>query len=195
MEDIAHEYIARRSPKGIYVILPHFDKEHCHLHICVSGVEYHTGKSLRLSKAELLKLKKGIQEYQKEKFPELSNSVVKHGRKSYSILSEKEYQFKLRTGRETNKEQVISMLNTCFNKSSSKNSFVEFLAEYNLKPYLRNGKMNGIIFNGQKFRFKSLGLIKEKFEMMERSNKRAKKLTSVREENLQINNMGSTLEK
>src|SRR6266513_2152857 len=111
---MAREYIRQRNPRRIYVAIPHFDKEHYHIHICASGIEYKTGKSLRLTKPNLLALKKNIQQFQIEKFPELSKSVVGHGKKEKSLLTDKEYQIKLRTGRETNKEQVIGMLKTCY---------------------------------------------------------------------------------
>ena len=72
MENMAREYIRQRNQNGIYAAVPHFDKDHYHIHICASGVEYKTGKSLRLSKADLQKLKKEIQNYQKENYPKLS---------------------------------------------------------------------------------------------------------------------------
>ncbi len=75
-----------------------FDKQHYHIHICASGIEYKTGKSLRLTKPELQKLKKDIQQFQMGRFPELSNSVVQHGKKLNFVLTDKEYPIKLRTG-------------------------------------------------------------------------------------------------
>ena len=61
LEDIAREYITKRNLKGMYIAVPHFDKEHYHIHICASGVEYRAGKSLRMSKAGFQKFKKEIQ--------------------------------------------------------------------------------------------------------------------------------------
>ena len=114
LHDIAEEYIKKRNPKGIYVAVPHFDKEHFHIHICASGVDYHNGKSLRMSKQGFQKLKKDIQNYQLNKYPELSKSLVQHGKKAKVKTTEKEYQQKLRTGRATKKEQIMSILESCF---------------------------------------------------------------------------------
>ncbi len=58
MQDMAREYINIRNPNGMYIAVPHFDKEHYHIHICASGVEYRTGKVMRLSKKELVNEKK-----------------------------------------------------------------------------------------------------------------------------------------
>ena len=163
MEEMAGEYIRQRNPKGIYVAVPHFDKDHFHIHICASGIEYKTGKSLRLSKTNLSKLKKGIQQYQIEKFPELSKSVVAHGKKDKTKLSDKEYQVKFRQGRDSEKEKVIGILNICFKKAKSIESFCKLLGESGLKTYERSGKTTGVVFKNYKFRFSRLGFTEERF--------------------------------
>lgn len=87
LEDIAHQYVKLRNDKGIFVAVPHFDKEHYHIHLCVSGIEYRSGKSMRLSKNELKKVKKQIQEYQLSKYPELSKSIVTHDKQKKAMPS------------------------------------------------------------------------------------------------------------
>ncbi|MBI4930849.1 MAG: relaxase/mobilization nuclease domain-containing protein [Bacteroidetes bacterium] len=79
MEDMAREYIELRNPNGLYIGIPHTDKEHYHVHFAVSALEFHNGKTMRLSKKEFALLKKRIQQYQQDKYPELSKSVVQHG--------------------------------------------------------------------------------------------------------------------
>ena len=54
LEDIARQYVRERNEKGMFVAVPHFDKEHYHIHICASGIEYKTGKAMRLSKMDLV---------------------------------------------------------------------------------------------------------------------------------------------
>ncbi|CAN5355357.1 hypothetical protein BH11BAC1_BH11BAC1_23090 [soil metagenome] len=186
MEDMARKYIRQRNPNGMYVCVPHFDKEHYHLHICASGIEYKTGKGLRLAKTDLQNLKKGIQKYQQEKFPELSQSIVQHGKKDKSVFTEKEYQFKLRTGRESDKEKIIEVLKTCFKKANSKETYFTILQDSNLKMYERKGEVTGIVFNGQKYRFKSLGFTKNKFEILEKTEKRENSIYGIRGANLEL---------
>jgi hypothetical protein len=180
LEEIAREYITQRNPKGMYVAVPHFDKEHYHIHICASGIEFKTGKSLRLTKSELQNLKKNIQQFQIERFPELSKSIVEHGKKEKSLLTDKEYQIKLRTGRETQKEQLIGMLKTCYKKANSKAMFLQLLKECHLTPYERGGKTSGVLFNNTKFRFKGLGFSSERLEELERPLQRKSELRRVR---------------
>lgn len=82
LEDMARQYIQKRGKNALSVAVPHFDKQHYHIHLCVSGVEYLTGKGMRLSKVQLHGLKKELQEYQVRKYPELSRSVVNYEKKA-----------------------------------------------------------------------------------------------------------------
>ena len=181
LEKMAKEYIQERNPNGMYIAVPHFDKEHYHIHICASGVEFRSGKSLRMSKVGFQKLKKDIQNYQVEHFPELSNSVVAHGKKDKSLLTEKEYQYKLRTGRTTEKELLTGILKTCYKASASKDDFFEKLKECELKTYERSGKTTGVLYGNHKFRFNRLGYTEERLEELNKSLERRRELKETRE--------------
>jgi hypothetical protein len=180
MEDITREYIRNRNPKGMYIGVPHFDKEHYHIHICASGVEYHTGKSLRLTKPQLLKVKNEIQEYQIEKYPELSKSIVEHGKKEKSLQTEKEYQYKRRTGRETDKEQLIKILHACYDKAISKEDFFLKSKECGLSSYSRNGVLTGMLFAKRKYRLSRLGFTKERLMELDKEINKIKELKEIR---------------
>jgi hypothetical protein len=177
LEDMAREYIKQRNPNGIYIAVPHFDKDHYHIHICVSGVEYKTGKSLRLSKAALGKLKNGIQKYQIEKYPELTNSVVEHGKRRKQVKTDKEYKFNWREGRETDKEKLQKLLGYISEKAKSQDEFYNLLKDEKLEVYNRNGKPAGVIFNGRKFRFSRL---ETRHDTSERADTRINELSRLR---------------
>ena len=158
LEDMTREYLRLRNPNGLYIAVPHFDKDHYHVHICASGVENKTGKSLRLSKQNLSKLSKGIQDYQIEKYPELKHSAVQRGQGRKNSRSEKEYQLKMREARATDKESLLKVLQTYYKYSSSFEEFYSTLHETEIETYQRNGKVTGVVFNGRKFRFSRLGI-------------------------------------
>ena len=179
LENIARQYVKERNINGMFVAVPHFDKEHYHIHLCVSGIEYKTGKSMRLAKVDLQKLKKNIQQYQIDKYPELSNSLVDHEKKGYA-LSDKEHKFKERTGRATDKEQLLGMLKTCYKKANSRNDFFENLKECGLKAYIRGGRISGVVFCNKKFRLKTLGFTEERLQELDKSINREKKLSELR---------------
>ena len=157
MQDMTHQYIRYRNPKGIFVAVPHFDKKHFHVHLCASGVEYKTGKSMRLSKTDLQNVKKGIEEFQKTKFPELIHSEVKHDQIKHSGVSEREHQFTIRTERESDRAKLTFIIDQCFRNSYSKDDFVEALKSHQIESYYRSGKLTGAVFNGRKFRINRLG--------------------------------------
>lgn len=158
LERIVREYIRLRNPKGMYVACAHTDRDHVHIHICTSAIEYRTGKSMRMSRQEFATLKKNIQQFQIEQYPELSRSVVNHGRKSKGRVSEKEMQFKLRTGKMSQRELVQSTVAECYRKSKSTEDFYARLKEQKLETYVRGGRVYGVVFGNRNFRFKTLGI-------------------------------------
>ena len=189
LESMTRQYIQLRNPKGIYIATPHFDRDHVHVHILVSGIEYKSGKGMRLSKTALLKLKEDIQNYQLERFPELTKSVVAHERKKPHLpkMTEKEYQIKYRTGRETEKEKVFEKINECYTKATSKENFFQLLKELKLITYERNGKLVGIIHNKYKFRFNRLGFTEIKLEHLNRALSRKQELKQSRSKSSILN--------
>lgn len=80
LESLTRQYIQSRNPNGLYVGAIHQAKDHFHVHLCVSGVEAKSGKAMRMSKGQLNRLKKTLEAYQREKYPELFYSRVGHGR-------------------------------------------------------------------------------------------------------------------
>src|ERR1039457_949532 len=176
LEEITREYIKQRNSKGLYVAVPHFDKEHYHIHICASGVEYRYGNSLRMTKAGFQKLKKDIQNFQIERFPEISKSLVAHDKRGKSHQTEKEYQQKLRTGRATKKDNVFETIESCLKASKSKNEFHTKLKESGLEIYKRSGKITGVVLDKMKFRFARLGFTDERLEELNKGDTRRKDL-------------------
>ena len=136
--------------------------------------------SLASCKKELVKVKKGIQNYQIEKYPELSHSIVQHGKGNKNIQSEKEYQYKRRTGRETNKNQILVILQTSYKNALSKKQFFESLNLSDVSTYSRNGKVTGVVYKGRKFRFSRLGFTEERLNGLDKSLNRNRELEALR---------------
>jgi len=179
LKSMVEEYIRLRNAGGMFIAAAHYDRLHYHVHICVSGIEYRTGKTMRLSKVNLQKLKRDIQNYQIEKFPELFKSVVSHG-KNTSLKNYKEVQYKNRSGREKDKDQLLGILKTCYKKANSKESFFKLLAECGVKNYERGGKISGIVFQDRKFRLKKLGYLDSRIDSLDKKLMRKKELNEVR---------------
>jgi len=180
LEDMARVYIRLRNPKGMYLAVPHFDKAHVHLHLCVSGVEYRSGKSLRISKDGFAKLKKDIQAYQIEKFPLLLKSTPTHGQKANRVRSNQEYQVKLRTARASKLDLLIEQLESCYRDSSSLQDFYHRIEQSGMKTYERSGKLTGVIVENLKFRFNRLGFTPDRLQELERTRAREHEMGEVR---------------
>ena len=84
--DLTRAYIYFRNPNGMYVAVPHFDKDHIHIHLCVASIEYRSGSSMRMTKTQFRQFKHKVQEYQVEHYPELTHSLVDHGKQGRSKL-------------------------------------------------------------------------------------------------------------
>jgi Relaxase/Mobilisation nuclease domain len=179
MEILTREYIRLRNPRAMVTAVSHHDKDHFHVHLAISALEYKTGKSMRLSKTDLSKLKKDFQNYQIEMYPELSSSIVKHGKGGKSI-TDAEFQLKMRDKRMTDKEQVLEILNTCFKNSKSKDDFFLKLKERGLTTYMRSGKMTGIVFKNKKHRLARLGYDNTVLQGLDKTLTRERDLGEIR---------------
>jgi Relaxase/Mobilisation nuclease domain len=156
LKDFTREYMKERG-NNIYIATAHFDKGHQHIHIAESGSGYMTGKANSMPKAEYRELKMNMQAFQQTKYPELANSLPKHGRK----LSPKEVAI---GSRETKKQSLLACLSLAEKNSKNMKDFLEEIRKGGHEPYHRGGKLSGIKYDGDtKFRFSGLGY-KEKVE-------------------------------
>jgi len=152
IDDLVQKYIELRGSNGVMLGAAHRDKNHIHIHFCVSGVHYRTGKSFGLSKAQLHEVKVQFQEYHKVKYPEITMSAPEHGRGGRN-QSHAEWHRQQR-------QQFIDVVRGCFGQARSQQHFLELLRDNDLHYYERNGKPTGVEYEGVKFRFS--GLIEDK---------------------------------
>jgi Relaxase/Mobilisation nuclease domain len=159
LRDIGREYIRQRGEDNMFVGVAHFTgTEHIHLHMVMAGCKYMTGESNRQSRAEFRELKLAMDDYQREKYPELTNSLPEHGKAKEHTLSI----------RETQKETLLETLNAAYSNSKSLDDFLEQVRAMGHEPYTRGGKVTGIKFQGErKFRFQTLGYDKDKIAKLE----------------------------
>jgi hypothetical protein len=157
IDDLTHEYMRLRGSTGVMLGAVHHDKEHFHIHFCVSALHYRTGMSFGLGKQELQDLKVSFQEYHKQRYPELSKSFPKHGSKGRYINHAQWYA--------QQRQVVIEKVQQCFASAHTQNEFLALLRDNELHHYERNGKPTGIEYEGAKFRFSKL-LADKRFESL-----------------------------
>ena len=83
IKDLVNKYIELRGNDQMVVGGTHFEAtgKNWHTHLIFSGIKVSDGKSARISQARFESIKKQLQEYQVKMYPELSDSVVEHGKK------------------------------------------------------------------------------------------------------------------
>jgi hypothetical protein len=148
IDDLVAKYIELRGSTSVILAAPHFDKDHVHIHFCVSALHFRTGKSFGLGKAQLHELKAKFQQYHRERYPQIEKSFPKHG-KGREYASHAQWHAKQR-------EQIIETVRHCFARATSQKEFLELLRDRELHYYERNSKPTGITYDGQKFRFSRL---------------------------------------
>ena len=190
LQTIALEYLSLRAPRSIAIATVHrHEKQHTHLHICFSGVEYKTGKSIRISKDDFkLKVKIPMEQYQRKHFPELSLSEIDHhtpAKTKQKDLRKDTEKTMERVGKMSEKQQLLSILEATYKTASSQKGFYQKLEEQNIKLYARNGNITGIQ-GKRKFRFKTLGYTSEVLAELDQNitlNKRLEILRKLRQNN------------
>lgn len=157
LRDIAKQYMKERGENNLYIGTAHFDHDHIHLHMVMSGTKYMTGLANRQSRAEFQKLKLMMDAYQQKKYPELIHSLPKHGRsqeRKKNQISPKQRSIDIRA---IQKESLLKSLDLAYTKSKSKDDFLKNLVALGHEPYSRGGKVTGVKFEGdRKFRFTTL---------------------------------------
>lgn len=167
MQAIAQKYLDLRGDI-LAVVVPHNNTDSPHLHILESATLYREGKSSGLRKQELHNLKMELEYFIQERFPELENSGVEHG-KGKPYVKEPEIQLLNRKGT-SEREQLQKLIQNAYSSANSKQQFLDILQDQGYLHYQRNsdGIPTGLLSeSGRKYRFKTLGLSFEKIMELE----------------------------
>lgn len=175
LRDIASEYMKLKGP-NLYVATVHFDKGHQHIHIAESGTQYMSGKANRISKGEFTKLKVSLQTFQQRKYPELSNSLVRHEGNSKETRKTKAI-----NERQTNKKALLNVLASAEKNAKNLDEFLSALRAAGHEPYYRGQVLAGVKFDGDtKYRFSRLGYDEARLEKLNEQSKELEELESLR---------------
>jgi len=143
--DIVNKYISLRAQNHLTFTALHFDKEHLHIHLMISANELEGTKRVRLSKKDFSTIQKELEQYVNSAYPQLG--ATKHYNKDLKQIKSK-------------KEQLKDYLIDLFNNSKTKDEFKKSIEILEIEFYTR-GKTVGVIFNGKKYRLKTLGVLQE----------------------------------
>ena len=181
--DLTREYLRRRAPNALAYAKAQFNTESPHVHILISGNLIESTKKLRLDRKEFDQIKRELEAYQVEKYPQLAHSIIygKQQRKTHdrprltNPEAERARRLKDQPNKPpTQKEDARERLKACLTAARSEEHLIELLKSAQLAPYVR-GKTPGVteIKTGRNYRLNTLGLDREGQETMERLREQA----------------------
>ena len=177
LKSMSRELVRLYGEDNLYCFFSHSDTTHKHLHAAISGTKLN-GLSSRMSKSKFQEIKMELDKFQQKKFPELSNSLPEHGKtqkEKGSISNIKILE------RSLDGDKLIKVLETAYAKATSAEHFLKQITALGHEPYYRNGKLQGIKYDGErKFRFSRLGYDTKKFNELNNKEKGLKELQSLR---------------
>lgn len=160
LQEITQKYIEERAEKGLVLARPHFDGEHIHVHLMISGNEERSVERANLSRKEFEECKRITREFQRERYPQLSPvKELELGQKQHREYwkrgdrkAEMEKLGKPFTEKELSGELLIRSINACGNVTQIE----RFLKLNGVKTYRRGGKATGITVGKRNYRYGTL---------------------------------------
>lgn len=191
LKDITKKYIELRGKDNIYLASSHHDKEHIHLHIVMSSIKYLTGESNRISRKEFKEIKLALDTYQKDKYPELVNSLPNHGKSKRVQLNDMDKNLQISDRKLSQNQDVLEIVRMVFDRSKSVDNFLSELKSEGYNTYMRGGKIYGIDDASERhYRFKTLGIDLNKLEEKDRQSqveaKQLQELAELRDSKVEI---------
>lgn len=181
LQDFIKFYFKHRSPRSMILAGVHYEKSvHIHFVHTAVGID---AKSTRVSRDDFKNFKIAFQEFQKQKYPELSHSLVEHSRsKTLRLkLSQKEQYMIQKRGVISEKAQLSKIVSELASKCQSLGELADKLQNVGLKPYYRYGKLTGIwVSEKRKLRLTTLGIGNTHLKQMTMEQERLDKIVKLR---------------
>ena len=109
--NIAQTFIQFRDPKALYFIQPHQDKDHVHLHSCISGNRFRSNQATRLSRPQFYQLRVALEQFQQRHYPQLDQSLIYNRMNAFEITRIKKLIQPLYERADTSKEFLTNLQN------------------------------------------------------------------------------------
>lgn len=170
LEDLSYMYAQARAKDCLVYAGMHDEEEHLHCHLMISSNEIDATKNHYMSKHQFQDLKKQVEAYALEQYPEIKQEKVidKKKDKKRQKTDERENQYRKRTGKQTKKDIAREKISTVLTgEASTREELFNEFSRQRMKLYKR-GKNYGVVDekDGRKYRLKTLGL-EEEFKAIE----------------------------
>jgi hypothetical protein len=155
--DLANKYVGERAKNHLVFGSIHRDTSHPHIHLIISANEMGENKRVRLSKSEFATIQANLEAYKNEKYKELEASHIYDKRKDRTKSKQSEQEIKHKRKKLPLKEQIKNDLSHIFSTATSHTYLQNALKNKGFELYQR-GATVGVIFEGKKYRLKTLGM-------------------------------------
>jgi len=174
LEDLTRRYLDLRAPYALAYAKAHFDTDCPHVHVLISANNVGASERLRLSKQRFGQIKTELEQFQRERYPFLANSLAQgrsrrpgDRRRVRETRSEQERHRRLQGKNDhapSRKEALREILATELVVAESGPDFYQRLMGHGLRLY-RRGKTVGVedLEGCRRYRLRTLGLA-ESFE-------------------------------
>ncbi len=188
LEKVARYFIHLRGENALCLAKVHVHENHIHIHFMFSANEVRSSKGLRLDNKQFRQIRLDMEEFQIENFPQLEQSIVYLNKwqkdrlveKDTSKTTDKEFQLKKRIGKGSQKDRVSQLVQECFSASSSRDDFFRRIIDHGISLYrYRNNKVNGVLFGGRKYRFRTLSISDRQMELLSKNASRIDELERI----------------
>ncbi|MGI1671639.1 MAG: hypothetical protein K6L74_15120 [Neptuniibacter sp.] len=163
LHELISQYVQSRARDCLVYGGLHDDKEtNLHFHLMISSNRLNESSRYRLSKHQFDEIKRGLETYVLQKYPELEQAQLITKERARGKSNNREQELKRRTQQPSKKDRVKEKLRDIFHSASSKQEFFALLDEQGLSIYLR-GQQVGVQENqsGRKHRLSTLGIDRE----------------------------------
>ena len=177
--DLAAFYLAQRAPQALAYGAVHTDRANPHIHLVISANLRGRSKKLRLSRARFATIKRELEAYQRERYPQLTHSLVftageqPEFEPDTPVLGRAEGEFQRRRRRDgaktrSTKEFLSQALTDSLTIAATESEFRTRLQRVAIEPYERGGRLAGVRYQGKKYRLRTIGLSQIALEQAER---------------------------
>ncbi|MDY7091806.1 MAG: relaxase/mobilization nuclease domain-containing protein [Acidobacteriota bacterium] len=166
LTDLTRRYLELRAPYALAYGRAHFDADNPHVHLVISANNVGSSQRLRLSRREFRQVQQQLEQYQKQRYPQLSHSLAQGPRsRSKQHETRAEQERRRRGERAPSRKQVLcELIQQELSRSWSGAECYQRLLQQGLRLYQR-GKTIGVedLRSGRRYRLTTLGLA-ETFE-------------------------------
>ena len=156
LEDLVNQYLNLRCPYALASVTTHTSEDHLHVHCIISSNNKEERASLRLSKKEFQAIRREMETYQLEQYPQLRSYVQARDSPAPAHTVPNNLFHHAQRGGDSYKEELAQTVRKIVLTSQNIQEIIDQLHTLHIKTYQRKGVLGGIIIGNRKHRLTTL---------------------------------------